>query len=91
MLKSDGGFGMIEEQIVGKWKWYTVTYDFRSDGTYDYVNTDSGVNTSGRYAFLDDGYITFFINSAVRSKFSLQGDNLTIYPEGVNPATFARV
>ena len=81
---------MVEEQIVGKWTWHTVTYDFRSDGTYDYINTGSGVRTNGRYAFLEDGVITFFIGSAVESKYSLQGDKLTFYPEGGNSVTFSR-
>ena len=82
---------MVEEEIVGKWKWYALMYDFRSDGTYDYVNEDSGVRTAGRYAIFEEGVITFFINSAIKSKFSLQGDELTFYPEGGNPATFSRV
>ena len=84
---------MVEEQIVGKWKWYTVSYDFRSDGTYDYFNSDSGVRTSGRYAILSDGEITFFVNGPVRSRFSLQGNKLTLIPEGgtaANAATFSR-
>ncbi|MDR0294204.1 MAG: hypothetical protein LBH95_08650 [Oscillospiraceae bacterium] len=81
---------MIEEQIVGKWKWYTITYNFRSDGTYDYENTDSGIKTNGRYAISGEELI-FFINSPVRSKFSLEGDILTIYPKEGNTATFMRM
>lgn len=77
------------EQIVGKWKWWTVIYDFHSDGTYDYTNTDSGVKASGRYAVSGDE-LTFFIYSPTKSKFSLQDDKLTLYPEGGNPATFLR-
>ena len=84
---------MIEEQIVGKWKWNTITYDFRSDGTYEYFNTASGVRTNGRYAINDD-IITFFIASAVTSKISIHGNELALTPltpERGNRNIFTRV
>ena len=69
-----------EEQIVGIWKWHTLTYNFRSDGTYDYENSSSGFRTSGRYAIEGDEII-FIINSPVKIKFSFQNDNLKLYHE----------
>ena len=70
---------MVEEQIVGKWNWYNITYDFHRDGTYDYVNTDSGVRTNGRYC-IEGNIIKFFIGGVVTSEFSLIGDKLELAP-----------
>lgn len=82
---------MIEKQIVGKWKWYSITYDFYGDGTYDYVNVDSGVRNSGTYS-VSGNIITFLIGSA--AEIFLSGDKLTmtpIRPSAGNTVTFSRV
>ena len=84
---------MIEEKIAGKWKWHTVIYTFHSDGTYNYLNTESGIRTNGRYSIAGD-IISFFIGSAFTSEISLQGDSLTLTPrtpQRGNPIIFTRV
>jgi len=77
---------MIEEKIVGKWRWDTITYDFRKDGTYDYVNTSSMVRTNGRYC-IDGNVLTYYVNNGgiASSEFSLSGNRLTLTPTANNP------
>ena len=67
----------MEEQIVGKWRWETATYEFHRDGTYDYINTYSGVRNSGRYA-VEGNILTFSVGS--KSEISISGNSLYFTP-----------
>jgi len=74
----------MEEEIVGKWQWDTVSYEFHREGTYNYVNTYSGIRTNGRYTISGDT-ITFFVNGTARSaRFSLNGSRFTLYHHGTS-------
>lgn len=77
---------MIEEKIVGKWRWDTITYDFHRDGTYDYANTSSGARTNGRYS-INGNILTYYVSNGVitSSEFSLSGNGLTLIPTANNP------
>jgi hypothetical protein len=82
---------MIEEQIVGKWKWHSVSYDFRGDGTYDYRNSETGLQASGRYAITGENTMMFFIKGPSETRFSFTNDSFIQYPEGGGSFAFTRL
>ena len=68
----------MNDSIVGKWRWDTITYEFFKDGTYSYVNTGTGVRNSGNYMVL--GNILSFPQMGSSTRISLQGNSLVYDP-----------
>jgi len=74
--------------LIGKWRWTTVTYEFRYNGTYSYINTDSGKQVDGNY-MVSDGNKVSFLGVGTFDRFVIQGDSLTF--EDVRGVTFRRI
>ena len=71
----DNKNNMSSNMIVGKWSWWALTFHFLDDGTYTYVNSNSGVRTVGKYE-VSDNIITFIVDGYVStSEFTLQDDD----------------
>ena len=70
---------MVEEQIVGKWNFQTITYGFHSDGTFYFVDTESGDRVDGRYC-IEGENIKFFANSTVSATTAKSQQAFTPYP-----------
>ena len=75
----------MEVNIVGKWNkrveimgevQLDMTYEFRVDGTYSYINAVTGVRTDGHYEMSGDRIIFPGINDT--RKFELKDNTLSI-------------
>jgi hypothetical protein len=64
--------------IVGQWKYYSLIYEFHDDGTYDYLNTDSGHSAQGDYVVSGD--ILKFVTMGSSAKISIHGNSLDLAP-----------
>jgi hypothetical protein len=77
----------MKRLIVGEWTWDTLSYNFHRDGTYEYLNTYSGVRTNGRYC-IEGNTIMFFFDSGGGSTGTLElnsnGNELKIIPINVS-------
>ena len=83
-----GGVDMKKEAILGKWvdTWNeSLTYEFLSDGTYNYTNSQSGVRSQGTYTISGDEIIC-----SSPSSFIISGSDLVQYKRGERQFTYSR-
>lgn len=83
--------------LVGRWEaregyWSSQRMEFRRDGTFSLISTDSRDSTSGRYSVYGNTLkLENESDETVFLTFKLDGDTFILYTTGDNPIFFHRV
>lgn len=83
--------------LVGRWEaregyWFSQSMEFRRDGTFSLISTDSRDSTSGRYSVYGNTLkLENESDETVFLTFKLDGDTFILYTTGDNPIFFHRV